>query len=41
MELALDPRIFSPESPNAEVLVFGRSKNMLTYKFGMVHKKLG
>lgn len=41
MELSLDPRIFSPEYPNAEILVFGRSKNILTYRFGMIHKKLG
>jgi hypothetical protein len=41
LELSLDPRIFSPEAPNAEVLVFGRCKNLLTFKFGMVHKKLG
>lgn len=41
LELALDPRIFSPENPNAEVLVFARSKNLNTFKYGMIHKKLG
>jgi hypothetical protein len=41
LELALDPRIFAPESPNAEVLVFARSKNLNTFKYGMIHKKLG
>lgn len=40
MELALDPRVFSPEQPNAEVLCFAKAKNVLTYKFGMVQKKL-
>lgn len=40
IEYHLDPRLFSPEAPNAEVITFGRSKNLLTYKFGMIHKKL-
>lgn len=40
IEYYLDPRLFSPERPNAEVLTFGRSKNLLTYKMGMVHRKL-
>jgi hypothetical protein len=40
VEYHLDPRLFSPEAPNAEVITFGRSKNLLTYKFGMIHKKL-
>lgn len=37
----IDPRLFTPESPNAEVITYGRSKNLLTYKFGMIHKKFG
>jgi hypothetical protein len=41
LELGLHPKIFSPENPNADVIVFGRCKNLLTYKYGMVHKKLG
>ena len=40
VEYHLDPRLFSPDAPNAEVITFGRSKNLLTYKFGMIHKKL-
>jgi hypothetical protein len=40
IEYHLDPRLFSPDAPNAEVITFGRSKNLLTYKFGMIHKKL-
>lgn len=39
-ELALDPRNFSPDSPNVEVLWFARSKNLTTFKYGMIHKKL-
>lgn len=41
VEFHLEPRLFSPEAPNVEVITFGRSKNLLTYKFGMIHKKLG
>jgi hypothetical protein len=40
VEYHLEPRLFSPDAPNAEVITFGRSKNLLTYKFGMIHKKL-
>jgi hypothetical protein len=40
IEYHLDPRLFSPDAPNAEVITFGRSKNLLTYKYGMIHKKL-
>ena len=40
IEYHLEPRLFSPDAPNAEVITFGRSKNLLTYKFGMIHKKL-
>ena len=40
VEYHLDPRLFSPDAPNAEVITFGRNKNLLTYKFGMIHKKL-
>jgi hypothetical protein len=40
IEYHLEPRLFSPENPNAEVITFGRSKNLLTFKFGMIHKKL-
>jgi len=40
IEYHLNPRLFSPNSPNAEVITYGRSKNLLTYKFGMIHKKL-
>ena len=40
IEYHLDPRLFSPDAPNAEVITFGRSKNLLTYKSGMIHKKL-
>lgn len=40
IEYFLDPRLFSPDRPNAEVLTFGRSKNLLTYKLGMLHRKL-
>jgi hypothetical protein len=40
VEYHLDPRLFTPDAPNAEVITFGRSKNLLTYKFGMIYKKL-
>jgi len=40
VEYHLEPRLFSPDAPNAEVITFGRSKNLLTYKIGMIHKKL-
>jgi hypothetical protein len=40
IEYNLDPRLFSPDKPNAEVITYGRSKNLLTFKFGMVHKRL-
>ena len=40
IEYHLEPRLFSPDAPNAEVITFGRSKNLLTYKVGMIHKKL-
>jgi len=40
VEYHLEPRLFSPEAPNAEVITFGRSKNLLTYKTGLIHKKL-
>jgi len=40
VEYHIEPRLFSPDAPNAEVITFGRSKNMLTYKVGMIHKKL-
>ena len=39
-EYHLEPRLFSPESPNAEVITFGRSKNLLSYRGGMIHRKL-
>jgi hypothetical protein len=41
VELGLNPKLFAPDCPNADVIFFGRAKNLLTYKFGMVHKKLG
>lgn len=40
VEYHLDPRLFNPDAPNAEVITFGRSKNLFTYKAGMIHKKL-
>jgi len=40
VEYHLEPRLFSPDAPNAEVITFGRSKNLLTYKQGLIHKKL-
>jgi hypothetical protein len=31
LEISLDARIFSPESPTAEIIVYGRAKNLLRY----------
>lgn len=39
MECALDARIFSPESPTAELLVWGRSKNLLRYRKGTLLRR--
>lgn len=39
VELNLDPRIFTAEAPTAEITMFGRNKNVLRYKFGMLTKK--
>ena len=39
LEINLDPRIFTPEEPTAEVFVYGINKNVLRYKFGMLTKK--
>ena len=39
IELNLDPRIFTPAAPTAEVTLIGRNKNLLRYKFGMLTKR--
>ena len=39
IELSLDPRIFSPTAPTAEITLIGRNKNLLRYKFGMCTKR--
>lgn len=39
IELNLDPRIFSPSAPTAEITLIGRNKNLLRYKFGMCTKR--
>lgn len=35
----LDPRIFTPTCPTADIVLYGRNKNLLRYKFGMLSKK--
>jgi hypothetical protein len=39
LELALDSRIFSPESPTAEAIVYGRAKNLLRYNKGTLLRR--
>lgn len=39
LELELDPRIFTVNAPSAEIFVFARNKNVIRYKFGLLHKK--
>jgi hypothetical protein len=39
IELNLDPRIFTPGAPTADVTLLGRNKNLLRYKFGMCTKR--
>ena len=39
IELNLDPRIFTPAAPTADITLIGRNKNLLRYKFGMCTKR--
>lgn len=39
IEMNLDPRIFTPTCPTADIVLYGRNKNLLRYKFGMLSKK--
>jgi hypothetical protein len=39
MELGLDARIFTAEHPTAEIIVYGRAKNSLRYKQGVIVRK--
>ena len=39
IELNLDPRIFTPQAPTADITLIGRNKNLLRYKFGMCTKR--
>ena len=39
IELNLDPRIFTPSAPTADITLLGRNKNLLRYKFGMCTKR--
>lgn len=36
LEINLDPRIFTPAAPTADITLIGRNKNLLRYKFGML-----
>lgn len=39
LDVALDARIFSPESPTAEIIVYARAKNLLRYKGGTLLRR--
>jgi len=39
IELNLDPRLFTPSAPTADITLIGRNKNLLRYKFGMCTKR--
>ena len=39
IEVALDARIFSPESPTAEIIVYGCSKNLLRFSKGSMLRR--
>jgi hypothetical protein len=39
IEMSIDARIFTPENPTAEILVYARAKNSLRYKQGVIVRK--
>jgi hypothetical protein len=39
LDVSLDARIFSPESPTAEIIVYARAKNLLRYKGGTLLRR--
>ena len=39
IEFNLDPRIFTSTAPTADIVVYGRNKNVLRYKFGLCSKR--